>query len=115
MPKFESQNAVDDDVTTRWVVDYDIKESWLEVDLGKPTEFNYVKMWEGDQFAHVCEFELQYKKGETWHTFLRGETIGKDYSKKFDSVTARYVRLNILDHMGRPAPTSIWEFQLFKR
>ena len=113
MAQFAAENAVDNNPSTRWATDWDTKQAWLEVDLGKSVKFNRVKIREGDEFAQVCQFELQYKDGRTWHTFLSGNTIGNNYSGQFDSVTSQYVRLNILDIMGRPRPTSIWEFQLF--
>jgi len=39
-----------------------------------------------------------------------GSKLGPDYSSQFESVTARQVRLNILNASDAP---SIWEFQLF--
>ena len=40
----------------------------------------------------------------------RGTRLGPDYSSQFEPVTARYVRLNILQATKGP---TIWEFQLF--
>lgn len=107
-PHADPENAVDDDVFTRWAVDAGQQQAWLEVDLGKPTTFNRARI--SEQFDRVEEFELQYKEGDGWRTFARGSTIGPAYSSQFEAVTSRHVRLNILK--ASDAPT-IREFQLF--
>ncbi len=99
--------VVDDDPATRWATDTGTKQAWLEVDLGKAATFNQVKIAEA--YDRVREFELQYKNSTQWKTFGRGTKIGADYSKTFEPVTARQVRLNILNSTDGP---TIWEFQL---
>jgi alpha-L-fucosidase len=99
--------AVDDDPATRWATDTGTKQAWLEVDLGKAVTFNQVEI--GEEYDRVLKFELQYKSGLQWKTFLNGTKIGADYSKTFQPVTAKQVRLNILDSTDGP---TIWEFQL---
>jgi alpha-L-fucosidase len=108
MREFGPDKAVDDDSSTRWATDYGVKEGWLEVDLGKPSTFNCAKI--SEEYDRVQEFELQYKLGNQWWTFARGMKIGPDCSMQFDSVTARYIRLNILKATEGP---TIWEFQLY--
>lgn len=99
--------AFDDDPGTRWATDAGVKQAWLEVDLGKPATFNNVAISEA--FDRVRKFELQYKDGEAWKTFVAGTRVGEEYSKAFDPVTAQVVRLNILEATDGP---TIWEFQL---
>jgi alpha-L-fucosidase len=99
--------VVDDDPATRWATDTGTKQAWLEVDLGKAATFNQVKIVEA--YDRVQEFELQYKNSTQWKTFGRGTKIGADYLKTFEPVTARQVRLNILNSADGP---TIWEFQL---
>jgi len=99
--------AVDDDPATRWATDSGTKQAWLEVDLGKASMFNRVKI--NEAYDRVQEFELQYRDNEQWKTFARGKKIGSDYSVQFKPVTARLVRLNILKATEGP---TIWEFQL---
>ena len=55
-------------------------------------------------------FELQAKRGDAWETFQQGTTLGEDFETRFAPVTARHVRLNLLETVDGP---SIWEFQLF--
>jgi alpha-L-fucosidase len=107
-PHNDPDRAVDDDMFTRWATDTGTTQAWLEVDLGKATTFNRARI--SEEYDRVQEFELQYKDGDQWKTFARGTKIGSDYSSQFESVTARYVRLNILKATDGP---TIWEFQLF--
>jgi len=105
--QYGPDKVVDDDPATRWATDTGTKQAWLEVDLGKAATFNQVKIAEA--YDRVREFELQYKNTTQWKTFARGTKIGADYSKTFEPVTARQVRLNILNSTDGP---TIWEFQL---
>ncbi len=106
-PEHNAAKAVDNDPDTRWATDSGVKQAWLEVDLGKPTTFNRVAFHEA--YDRVRKFELQYKHGEAWKTFLSGTRIGEEYSQTFEPVTAQIVRLNILEATDGP---TIWEFQL---
>jgi alpha-L-fucosidase len=99
--------AIDGDPGTRWATDSGVKQAWLELDLGKPVAFGRVAI--SEEFDRVQRFELQYKDGEAWKTFLQGTRIGEQYAKDFPPVTAQSVRLSILDATDGP---TIWEFQL---
>jgi alpha-L-fucosidase len=105
---YNASKAVDDDPATRWATDSGTQKAWLEVDLGKPATFNRVKI--DEEYDRVQEFELQYKEGNRWKAFARGAKLGHNYSKQFEPVTARYVRLNIIKASDGP---TIFEFQLF--
>ena len=106
-PAHGPDKALDDDPSTRWATDQGTKQAWLEVDLGKLVTFDRVKISEA--YERVRKFELQSKDGDQWKAFVVGTSIGPDYSKQFRPVTARYVRLNILEATEGP---TIWEFQL---
>jgi alpha-L-fucosidase len=101
------EKAVDDDPATRWATDSGTKQAWLEVDLGEPKKFNRLKI--AEEFDRVRKFEVQYESGSQWKTLLGGTKIGAAYSKTFEPVMARKVRLHILDATDGP---TIWEFQL---
>lgn len=105
--QYGPDKAVDDDPATRWATDTGTKQAWLEVDMGKTATFDRLKIVEA--YDRVQEFELQYKNNSQWKTFARGTKIGDAYSKAFEPVTARQVRLNILKSTDGP---TIWEFQL---
>ena len=105
--RYGPDKALDDDPATRWATDTGTKQAWLEVDMGKAATFDRVKIAEA--YDRVQRFELQYKNSSQWKTFARGTKIGTAYSKAFEPVTARQVRLNILEATDGP---TIWEFQL---
>ena len=103
--------VVDDDADTRWATDFGTRQAWLEVDLGQTATFARVGIDECVDFGQrVRAFELQYRNGDAWKTCYKGSTIGPEFTAQFDAVTARHVRLNILDASEGP---TIYEFQLF--
>jgi alpha-L-fucosidase len=99
--------AIDGDPGTRWATDSGVQQAWLELDLSKPVVFGRAAI--SEEFDRVQRFELPYKDGEAWKTFLQGTRIGEQYAKDFPTVTAQSVRLSILDATDGP---TIWEFQL---
>jgi len=109
MSTYGPDKALDDDPETRWATDAGTREAWLEVDLGKPTAIARASVHEA-YASRVQEFELQCRDGDAWRTVARGTTLGERRDLKFEPVTARVVRLNLLRCTEGP---SIWEFQLF--
>lgn len=111
MAEYAAGQAVDDDKGTRWATDTGTKQAWLEVDLGEPKRLERVYIHEAIEYGErVRRFQVEYEAGGEWKVALRGTTIGADYSAEFGPVTARRVRLNVLDSTEGP---TIWEFQLF--
>jgi len=106
--------AVDDDPATRWATDAGTREASLEVDLGKPTAIGRVMIDEATRFGggRVKQFRLEARDDGDWQTVLEGTTIGRKFTKTFTPVTARRVRLSILDASDGP---TIWEVQLFAK
>lgn len=108
--EFGPDKALDEDSATRWATDGGTHQAWLEVDLGASQTFDRVHIEEA--FAgRVQKFELQSEDGGQWQTFLSGTTLGPQFSQRFKPVTARRVRINILEASEGP---TLWEFQLFK-
>lgn len=101
--------ACDDDPETRWATDAGTHSAWLEVDLGEPRTFDRVKICERD-WNRVRRFELQVREGDAWRAIFEGTTIGAGFIRHFDPVTARHVRLEILEATEGP---TIWEFHLY--
>ena len=106
--------AVDDNDDTRWITPSsakrDGKQDWLEVDLEKPLTFDRAKIMECS--SQVTTFNIQVKQGEEWRTIVGGTKIGDCLELKFKPVTARYVRLNLLD-TATDGWNCIREFRLF--
>jgi len=76
---------------------------------------------EGNRCSHAAPHDVFPCRGEDrwcavaafddgqWKTFAHGTKIGSEYVNDFQPITARQVRLNILDATDGP---TIWEFQL---
>ena len=108
MKEHGPDKALDDDPNTRWATDQGVHSAWLEVDLGEMRRIE--RAFISEAYDRVRSFELQYRDGEAWKTFARSGRIGEGLKMKFEPVTARFVRLNILEAVEGP---TIWEFQLF--
>lgn len=132
----DGMSAVDDNPSTCWVIgrrkdvnvdkyfgtkfhyirdSIEIKnifddKGWLEIDLGKPQRVGRVKLIERKfLYSKILDFEVQYKKGNKWITWVRDTDMGK-WERDLPEVTARYFRLVI---NKRRYMAGVCEFQLF--
>ena len=111
--KFGPARALDDDPKTRWATDAGVHSAWLEVDLGTPKKIGRARVSECVQYGRrIRSFAVQARlsKEDEWKTIFKAGRAGKDFSRTFPPVKARYVRLHILDASDGP---TIWEFQVF--
>jgi alpha-L-fucosidase len=106
--QYSAAKAFDGDESTRWGAEPASRSGWLAVDLGRPTTFDRVAILEGP-WNRVKKFRLEYKDAETWKTFHEGDKLGS-FDRRFEPVTARHVRLSILEATHVP---TIWEVRLF--
>ena len=104
---------VDGNPQTRWGSADGDKDPWVEIDLGRPRKF--ARMNASELADRVRRFNVEYRTqpGETWKCAFTGGTIGNAHHADFDRVTARFVRLHILEYVG-PGPT-LWNWQLVDR
>jgi alpha-L-fucosidase len=103
--------AFDDDDGTRWATDVGTREAHLEVDLGRPIRIGRTVIDECVAYGQrVKTFRLEVEANGAWQPVLEGAEIGRHFTRTFEPVTARRVRLSILDASDGP---TIWEFQLF--
>lgn len=100
------QEAFDQDEQTRWATDSRTKQAWIAADLGKPMAIQRVRISEA-YGQRVQQFEFQYRDGAAWKTIFTGQKIGPAFQQKFDAVTAREFRLNILDATDGPTINEI--------
>jgi alpha-L-fucosidase len=102
------EHAVDGDPGSGWTFDPGLKSGWLEVDLGRPLSFGSVEIRES--FDRVRAFRVQAKRDDQWVTVCHGQRIGEHYQASFPAVTARWVRLEVLDTTINPLVT---EFHVY--
>jgi alpha-L-fucosidase len=103
---YGAQFAFDGDDQTRWATDDGTKQAWIAVDFLKPQTVSRVRISEAYP-NRVRQFTLQYRDGDEWKTIFAGATLGDNYQKSFEPVTAREFRLNILDASAGPTINEI--------
>lgn len=112
MANYAAEKALDDDPTTRWATDSGTESAVLEIDLGIPKTFSGVMIDEPREFQRIEAFEFQVRDDAgNWSTLLKGTRIGPEWERQFEPVTARHVRLNILEASEGP---TLWELQLYE-
>ena len=104
---------VDGNPETRWGTTDGDPQPWVELDLGRPRKIARATF--SELADRVKRFQLDYRNAENapWKTAHQGTTIGTDLTADFDRVTARHVRLQILEYTG-PGVT-LWSWELFDR
>jgi alpha-L-fucosidase len=107
--RYRPENAVDGDPQSGWTFNPGAEPAWLEVDLGN--RYTFDGAWLNEPYDRIRRFELQAKQGDQWETLHRGTTIGEDFTVRFAPVTARHVRLHVLETTINPL---VGEFQLIQ-
>ncbi len=100
--QYGPQFAFDGSDETRWATDDSTSHAWIAIDLGNKRTIHGVRIKEA-YAGRVQNYELQYRDGMAWKTFLTGATLGADSELTFPAVKAREFRLNILS--ARQGPT----------
>jgi alpha-L-fucosidase len=103
------QFAFDGNPDTRWATDDAISQAWIAADFGSLRRIHGVRISEAYP-GRVQSYELQYRDGTAWKTFLAGATLGDNIEITFPVIKAREFRLNILS--ARQGPT-IGEIEWF--
>jgi alpha-L-fucosidase len=106
MEEFGADKAFDADPETRWATDAGTRQAWIAVDLGSPKRLSGVRIHE-ECGSRVQRFEFQRKEGSDWKTIFTGATLGADFSRQFPPITARELRLNILEATEGPTLSEI--------
>lgn len=105
---YAASMAIDDDDGTRWATDDGTKQVSLTADFAAPATISGVSIREAIE-DRVRKFEIQYRPedGGDWVTLVSGTTLGENYTTSFAAVTAKSVRLNILDATEGPTITEL--------
>jgi alpha-L-fucosidase len=90
-------NLSDGDIKNQWQPVAGEKESWIEIDLGKPVAIGNIALWEpwSARDKRSQDIQLMVKKGEKWEKVIEGKTKGTGFNQTFDAVTGQYFRLKI--------------------
>jgi hypothetical protein len=109
-PEKPISNLIDGDVKSRWEPVAGEKESWVEVDLGKPLSIENITLWEpwSQRDNRSQEIQLLVKKGEKWEKILEGKTKGTGFNQNFEPVTGQYFRLKIKGSKGELPSLTEW-------
>jgi alpha-L-fucosidase len=103
---YGAQFAFDGDEQTRWATDNGTKQAWITAHFVKPQTVSHVRISEAYP-NRVQQFEFQYRDGGNWKVIFSGTTLGDNFQKSFDTVTAQDFRLNILDASEGPTINEI--------
>jgi alpha-L-fucosidase len=111
-PKYDASKTVDGDRETYWATDDGVTAASLTYDLGAPRTFSMAMLQEQITVGQrIEEFALYAWADGDWKEIARATTIGHKRLVRFPEVTARKVRLRIVQ--SRVCPT-IANFGLFK-
>ena len=102
--------AFDNDPHTRWATDAGTQQAWIAADFGKPITIQRARIEEAYP-GRVKRFEFQRREGAEWKTLFTGTTLGQWFQQKFDPVTTREIRLNILEASEGPTIADIEVFE----
>ena len=102
--------ALDGDKSTRWATPAGTHQAWLRIDLAAETTFSGIHVEEEccRHSSRVNKWELQKLDGETWTTVYAGKRMGAHFETSFAPVTARTLRISILDASEGPTFSEVW-------
>jgi len=105
---YTASEAFDNDSSTRWATDDGTKRATLQADFAKPALISEITINEALEHR-VKKFEIVYMPvdGTDWLLLATGTEIGENYKTSFNPVTAKSVRLNILDATEGPTISEI--------
>ena len=106
MEDYAAESACDDDSNTRWATDSGTKQAWVALEFPQAKNVSSVRINEAIA-PRVQKFEFQYRDGNDWKTLFTGTELGASFKRSFEPVTARAVRLNILDATEGPTIAEI--------
>jgi alpha-L-fucosidase len=106
---YSAAQAIDGNPGTRWASAKGATAATLEVNLGKPVEFDRVVV--SEYAERVKSFAVEVWNGTDWSEVASGTDLGERKEIRFPVTKASKVRLNIKQATDAP---SIWEFKVLK-
>ncbi|MCX6358467.1 MAG: alpha-L-fucosidase [Armatimonadetes bacterium] len=103
MDEYAAEAAIDDNPASRWATDAGTHSAWLQVDLTKPRTVGKVRILQQALYAErIRRFELLARDTGEWTTVATGTTMPAEYVAAFPAVTARSIKLSILEATDGP-------------
>ena len=105
---FSASNITDGNKDTYWAAPDNRKSAALTIDLGSPTEVNRIVLQEYIRLGQrIKKFSVSALVGTQWQQVAEGTTIGYKVIKKFPTVSASAVRIDIEDSKACPVISNI--------
>ena len=103
---------MDEDLTSYWAADDNIRQATLTIDLGKPVLFDRILIQEPIRYGQrISEFEIKARIDGEWIQLAQGTTIGFKRLLRISPVEAAKIQLIIKKSKNIPA---ISNFGLYK-
>jgi len=106
MEEFSAEMAFDGDPATRWATDAGTRQAWVAWEFDRAKTISGVRIQEAVG-SRVQEFELQIRSGSNWKTLFAGKTVGTNFTRSFEPITATAIRLNVLAATDGPTISEI--------
>jgi len=98
---YRAKNAIDDDPGTYWATDGDVLNASIELDFGRPTEFNAVLIQEYIPLGQrVRSFSIEALVNDSFDQVAAGVTVGNRRIVRFEAVTAEKLRIHLTAKAG---------------
>jgi alpha-L-fucosidase len=83
--------ANDDDFTTSWISNNEVKKPWYEIDFGHDIAFNTITLTE--QKLNITDYHLEYLQNGVWKPISKKENTSRVKVNRFDRVWGSKVRV----------------------
>ncbi len=112
LDQYHPNKMLDQDKNTYWATDDDVIKSSVEIELGKPVQFDLIVLSEFIASGQrVTSFTVEAIHDDHWHIIAEGTTIGYKRILKVQKTKTNKLRLNILEAKSCPLIAS---FELFE-
>jgi hypothetical protein len=109
--EYRAPRATDGDSFTRWnAAAGNEAGAWLEIDLGQPTKFNRIAIWQFDQ--RIEKYAIQIWDGHRWRDAFCGQAADDSWQVGFPPVEASKLRLLVTSSRGN-LTASLYEIGVF--
>lgn len=97
--------ATDDDFGTNWQSHPDVKNPWIEVELGKEVPFNALMI--AEERANVSGYTIEYFANNKWYHLADGKDASRIKIHRFDRIWGEKVRIKFKTFKNSPSIAEI--------